>query len=247
MDKLLSPRSPFLAVLTAVAIVASFLVPDARLFERPELARILFWHLPCPFVASLLVFVGSRFSFRALRSEGPERIRWDVRAANAMELGMIFSILTLLTGSLFSLVQWGVAWQWDPRQTTYLIYTLIYLAYFALRVSFADPDARAQHAASYSLAALLPGIFLVYVYPRIPSVVAGSIHPTNTLTQGLLKGNYAYVTVLTFLTIGLLTIAVYRVRVRAGLLDLEIGSLEDARGDSAAPRVRRPVALPPQG
>ena len=247
MVNLLSPRSPFLAVLTVGAILFSFLVPDAKLFERPELARILFWHLPCPLLGSVLVFLGSWFSFRALRAEGVERRRWDVRAASAMELGMTFSVLTLLTGILFSLVQWGAAWQWDPRQTSYAIYALVYLAYFALRASFSDADARAQHAASYSLAAFLPGIFLVYVYPRLPQVVESSIHPTNTISGGLLKGNYAYCAIVTVLTVALLAIAVYRARVQAGLLDLEIGSLEDARGDSAAPRVRRPVALPPQG
>ncbi len=232
---------------TAVTL-ASFLVPDAALFQKPELARILFWHLPCPTLATVLLVVGAWFALRALRTGDP---RWDVRSAAAHELAMVFIALTLATGVLFSRAQWGAWWQQDPRQTSFLLVAMVYLAYFVLRSALADPERRLRQSSAYALAALGPAMFLTYVFPRLPQIAQTSFHPTQSIMSGDVKGSYAYALVATIAVVALLARLCYALRVQVGLLELETensnGQLEARRRDPADPRVVRPVRVPGAG
>lgn len=247
-----------LALAIGVVTIWSFLVPDAALFQRPELARIFFWHFPCPMMLTAFLFLGCYFSFRYfVRMSGPAMLRvsteddqhkrrlWDARATAAIELGLVYGILTLVTGMLFSVAQWGAMWQWDARQTSYLIALLIYAAYFALRAAFTDPEKRAANAAAYMLAATLPIVFLIYVFPRLPYIEANSFHPTDTVMEGRLKGQYAYVTIAVLALVGVLNVWLYRLRIAVGLLEIKLthGQLETVGGGAAPSAVVRPVRL----
>lgn len=244
------------ALLMGVVTVWSFQVPDAVGFQRPELARIFFWHFPCPLLLTGLLFVGSYFSFRHLvrvqgfrvesETDNRERQLWDIRAVAALELGFVFCVLTMITGILFSLVQWGVWWQWDPRQTSFLLAMLVYGAYFALRTAFTDPEKRAANSAAYMLAAVLPLIFLIFVYPRLPQVEQASFHPTQSIMKGQIKGAYAQVVSAVIILTTILSVWLYRLRVRAGTLELlaeDYGQLETHGGHPAPTGVVRPVSL----
>jgi heme exporter protein C len=245
------------AALVALVTWWSYEVPDLPQFQRPELARIFFWHFPCPIMLTGLLAVGVYFSFRrfvAIRgfSFGPETDRqqatqWDLRAESALELGFLFALLTMATGILFSLVQWGVWWQWDPRQTSFLLALLIYVAYFVLRGAFADPQKRADNAAAYMLASFLPLVFLIFIYPRLPQVEQASFHPTDSIMKGNIRGSYAQVISAMMLVTTVLTVWLYRLRLRAGQLELraqEHERLETRRGDTAPTPVVRPIHLP---
>ena len=164
-----------LALAIGAVTLWSFYVPDAVGFQRPELARIFFWHFPCPILATVLLVQASWFSFRYFRSN---KLSWDIRASALMELGYLFCLLTMATGILFSQVQWGAWWQNDPRQTSFLMVLLIYAAYFGLRGSIQDRHKRAKSSGVYAIAALLPMLFLTYVFPRLPQVE--SFHPSNS-------------------------------------------------------------------
>ena len=90
-------------------------------------------------------------------------------------------------------------------------------------------------------------MFLIFVYPRIQE----SLHPSNTIMGGRLHGQYLYATLAMLAVVGVLTVWLYRLRVRAGLLLLEAhehpGTLE-VPGRPAGPRVvARPVPLPSEG
>src|SRR5579862_1063542 len=108
------------AIAMAAVIVWSFLVPDAPLFQRPELARIFFWHFPNSMLLTAFMFVGGFFCLRYFLRIGPsigeetdpqaKRV-WDVRAVAALELGFVYCLLTMVTGIVFSLAQWGALWQ----------------------------------------------------------------------------------------------------------------------------------------
>jgi heme exporter protein C len=146
---------------------------------------------------------------------------------------------------LFSLAQWGALWQWDPRQTSYLIALLIYAAYFALRSAFPDPEKRAANAAAYMLAATLPIVFLEYVFPRLPQIQAISFHPTDTIMSGQLKGQYAYVTIAVLALVGVLNVWLYRLRVTIDFLETQQthGKLETSGDRSAPTAMVRPVRV----
>lgn len=234
-------------LLMAVTIIWSYEVPELPTFQQPELARIFFWHFPCPMIASILLGIGSYFSWRYLRSQD---LKWDVRAAGSFELGMLFCILTMATGILFSRVQWGAWWQNDPRQTSFLLVLMLYSAYFVLRAAFQDRERRAAYSGGYALATVLPAMFLIFVYPRLPQIQAASFHPSQTIWSGQVRGSYAQVVIATVSLTTILTVWLYRLRVRAGLLELktyESTGLETGGGRTASTRVVRPVRLPDGG
>ncbi|MFZ4506246.1 MAG: cytochrome c biogenesis protein CcsA [Fimbriimonas sp.] len=233
-----------LGISVAIVTLWSFEVPDAVGFQKPELARIFFWHFPCAMLSTALLFLGAWFSFKFLRSND---LADDVRAEAANSLGMTFAVLTMITGILFSQVQWGTWWQWDPRQTSFLLVLLIYLAYFALRSAFSDAERRATNAAGYALAAILPALFLIFVFPRLPQVAQASFHPTQSIMQGQIKGAYAYVVSILLVTMSTLAVWLYRARVKAGvfLLTLEKNNerLETGGGHPTPTGVVRPVSV----
>jgi len=248
---------PLFTLVFSIVAVWTFLVPDAAGFMHPAGARIFFWHLPCSVLLLAFMFVAIYFSFRVFRRLGPgfptetsafERAQWDMRAESAMELGFIWSCLTMATGILFSLEQWGAWWQWDPRQTSFLIALLIYGAYFALRNSIVDPERRAQFSAAYALTSALPIFFLVLVFPRLPQVKAVSFHPTDTIMTGQLKGQYLYVTLAMNVLMAILSVWLYQMLIRVSLLALELdfknGTMENSRGDRPPTGVVRVVGVP---
>lgn len=227
------------------ATLATFWVPPARGFRADDLARIVFFHLPCAFITTGMVGAMAHFGWRYLRTR--ER-HWDVRAAAATELAALFGVLTMLTGILFSKVQWGAWWQWDPRQTSFLFLLLILGGALALRAGIADELRRAAAGAAYAVAALLPAVFLIFVYPRLPYIQQISFHPTQTVQQGLFTDEYRTVLISVGVLLAIVAVGVYRLRVRAGLFELVVeemdGNLEVAGGGAADARVVRPVSLP---
>ncbi|RYG43648.1 hypothetical protein EON79_16620, partial [bacterium] len=169
---------------------------------------------------------------------------WDIYAMSGLELGMIHSCVTMASGIVFSAVQWGKPWNWDARQTSFLIFMLIYGAYFALRIAIADEEKREANSAAYMLAAVLPMLFLVFVFPRLPSVQQATIHPNNTITEGLLKGDYGRVTVAALILVTTVSVRLLLLRIRAELALLDYGTLETDRRRTAPDPVVRPVRLP---
>ena len=123
-----------LLLLMAAGAVASFLVAPIDTFQNPDLARIVFWHLPCALTCAGFFVAGPYYGWRYLKTG--ER-KWDVRAEAALEMAFLLGVLTLLTGMLFSKTQWGAWWNWDPRQTSFLMVQLFLGVYFAVRSAFA--------------------------------------------------------------------------------------------------------------
>ena len=177
-----------LGLLGAIATIYAFAVPDAKGFQKPALARIFFWHFPSTLAATVMLFIGLYFSIQVLRRKDPLA---DARAAAANELGVLFGLLVLTTGMLFSYVQWGAFWSWDPRQSSFLLVMLIYAGYFVLRASLTDPNTRAMNSAVYWCYATPAQLFLLFVFPRLPQIDKQSLHPSKTITSGLLSGDYA--------------------------------------------------------
>ena len=91
----------------------------------------------------------------------------------------------------------------------------------------------------------LARLFLVFVFPRLPQVM--SFHPSNTIVQGGFDSAYRMVVVGLFLMLLVAAVWLYRLRVRAGLIDFEVEELNgqlDHGGGDAPRRVVRPVSVP---
>lgn len=230
-----------LAGLVGVATVATFTAPDAKGFMNPPLARMIFWHLPNAITCAIFLLAAAFTSFMYLRTKDEA---WDIRANATNEIAVLTGIQTLLTGMLFSKNQWGDYWNWDPRQTSFLFAMLFVAAYFALRAAFDDPVKRASNCAAYNVAAILPLMFLIFVFPRLPMVV--SLHP-NLLQKGSgLDPTYLAIFVSLLLLYLAVCVILYRLRVRAGLAELALDKSYARLANSdhpAAPRVVRPVPV----
>ena len=264
-----------LFVAFAAVTIWTYLAPNAVGFQNPSLARIIFFHLPPAFIGTGFLFAGAFFSAKYLKHR---RLEWDVRAASAIEMGFLMCIVTMISGILFSKVQWGAWWHWDPRQTSFLMVLLLFAAYFALRAAFSDEAKRATNAAGYSLASVLPAIFLIFVFPRLPHVLDTSLHPSTAIrdTVGGASQGESPVTVVdedgserpapgqsagfdrtyssTLIGVGALllltSVWAYRIRVRAGVLELLVEDMDEglgSRGDSPASGVVRPVSVSDEG
>lgn len=230
-----------LGLVIAVVTIASFFVPESANFQQPQLARILFWHLPCPILSSVFELMAAWFSFRYIKSQNPAD---DIKALASIELGFMFGLLAMATGIVFSRAQWGAWWQNDPRQTSYLLVLLIYAAYFLLRSAYSDPDRRASYGAGYILAATLPMLFLVFVFPRIPQIEKASFHPTESIMSGQIYGSYAIVLILTVSLTAVVAAWLFALRVRVGLLEIKkLYGLETSSDNSPAPAVVRRVRV----
>ena len=131
--------------------------------------RIFYFHIGSN-IAALLGFLGSVVG--SLGYLFSRRLVWDRWAAASVEIGTIFGILVLLSGSIWAKPAWNTYWVWDPRLTTATITVLIYIAYMLFRNGFDDPDTRARFASVYAMFAFL-SVPLTYYSARL----FRSIHP----------------------------------------------------------------------
>jgi heme exporter protein C len=177
------------AWLSLVIVAAFFYVHPAEGFIG-ESSRIVFFHVPCAWVAVLAFLVSSVASVLYLRRRRPVD---DVKAAVSAGLGLLFAVLATVTGSVFARIMWGAYWNWDPRQTSIVILMLIYGAYFGLRGAVPDPERRAALAAVYAILAFVTVPFLIFVVPRI----YWSLHPDTIInTRGTNEFDSRYTQVL---------------------------------------------------
>ena len=158
----------------AAMIVAAFLYAGPATGFPGETSRILFFHVPQAWIATLAFLISMIASavYLAKRQQ-----KADYLAQSGAELGFLFCVLATITGSIFARATWGSYWNWDPRQTSIVILLMIYGAYFAVRSAVSDPDRRRVFAAAYSILAFVTVPFLVFVVPRITT----SLHPENTM------------------------------------------------------------------
>jgi heme exporter protein C len=163
-----------LAIWMAMIIVASFLFTEAATGFPGETSRILFFHVPQAWVATLSFLISMIGSAVYLAKR---KVKADYVALSAAELGFLFCVLATVTGSIFAKVTWGSFWNWDPRETSIVILLMIYGAYFALRSAVSDPERSRVFAGVYSILAFVTVPFLVFVVPRITT----SLHPEDTM------------------------------------------------------------------
>ena len=106
--------------------------------------RIFYFHVPIAWVAFLaffIVFIGS------IMYLWKRDMKWDRWAHASAEVGVIFTTLVLITGSIWAKPIWGIWWTWDARLTASLVLWLIYIAYLLLR-SYANEQAQGARIAA---------------------------------------------------------------------------------------------------
>lgn len=138
--------------------------------------KIFYMHMPLAgwSMASFFVCFLASAGFLWRRRPGLDRL-----AGAAAEIGVVFSGLALVTGSLWARASWNTWWTWDPRLTTTLIMWFVYAAYLSLRGSTLPAERRSLAAAVLGVVAFLD-VPLVFYSAR----KWNSIHPVVLGSQG---------------------------------------------------------------
>ncbi len=141
---------PWLIGATVLSLGAGVLLgllapPD---YKQGDTVKLMFLHVPAAWTAMMaygLLGVASLFS-----------LVWrhplaDVAAKAAAPLGAVFTVLGLVTGSLWGRPMWGAYWVWDARLTSFLLLLFLYLGYIALWNAIEDEVRAARVAAVLAL------------------------------------------------------------------------------------------------
>ena len=139
-----------LASLVVLALFGLWGAPADRV--QSDAQRLMYLHVPAAWVAYLAFVVTAIASALWLWPRTRAAV-WDRLAGASAELGVIFTALTLILGSLWGRPVWGVWWAWDTRLVTTAVLFFLYLGYLALRRIPASPDARAKRCAIAALIA----------------------------------------------------------------------------------------------
>ena len=140
-----------LASLAATVWLGLWVTPPDQ--TQHDLVRLVYLHPPIAWVALYLAFgVAALSSLLWLWPRTRSRF-WDRLAVSAVEVGTVFTALTLVTGSVWGRPTWGVWWVWDARLTSTALLLVMLLGYLALRRVPSDPEARARRCAVVALVA----------------------------------------------------------------------------------------------
>jgi heme exporter protein C len=163
---------PWLALTTLIAFAIGinrlYLAPDD--YQQGAAVKIMFIHVPA---AWLGMFAWGLMSAAALGTLVWRHPLADVAAKSASLIGAAFTLMCLLTGSIWGRPMWGTYWVWDARLTSVLILFLMYLGVIAIWRAIDDPTRAARATAVLTLVGAM----------NLP-IVKFSVDWWNTLHQG---------------------------------------------------------------
>ena len=186
--------------------------------------RILFFHAPAALVGMIGYFVALTFSIWYLSSGN---LRYDSLSASVIEVSLVFSVVNIVTGSIWARIIWGIWWTWDYRLTSALVCILIFAAYLMLRRSIEEPTQRARLS---SALCIFGCVDVVIVYKSIEWF--RNQHPGPVLSIRTGGGNMdpamERIFYLNMLALLLLAVALVLIRTRQEATAREIESLRHA-------------------
>ena len=123
-----------------------FLAPDD--YQQGATVKIMYLHVPTAWLSMFCYMVMASSSLGSLVWRHPLA---DVSAKAAAPLGAAFTLICLVTGSLWGKPMWGTWWVWDARLTSELVLLIMYLGLMALWETIEDPAKAAKAAAVMTL------------------------------------------------------------------------------------------------
>jgi heme exporter protein C len=114
--------------------------------------KIFYYHAPIAETALVAFGVSFVAAIAYLRSGD---LKWDRLSYVSVRLGLLFSILVMLTGMIWGKAAWDTWWAWEPRLTTFLLVCFLYAAYWVLRSVVDEEQRRATYAAVFAIIAFI--------------------------------------------------------------------------------------------
>ena len=144
-----------------------FVAPDDE--HQGPVYRIMFLHVPCAFTAFASSLALCGFSLVGLKGRRESSLRWGRATA---EVGLMFTVLTLATGSIWGRPTWGTWWTWDARLTTTFLLALLYAGYLLMYEAMTPGPGRVRAC----------GVLGIIIFADVP-VIYQSVNWWRTLHQ----------------------------------------------------------------
>ena len=104
-------------------------------YQQGSTVKIMYVHVPAAWLSMLIFFIMTIYSIIGLAFKIP--FGFIINSAVA-PIGATFTLICLITGSLWGKPMWGTWWVWDARLTSVAILFLLYLIIIILKNSFSD-------------------------------------------------------------------------------------------------------------
>ena len=162
---------PWMGGLTAILLVGGLYLSFSTEgdYQQGETVRIMYVHVPSAWLSMMCYTVMAIAAIGTLVWRHPLA---DVAHKAAAPIGAAFTLIALITGSLWGKPMWGTWWVWDARLTSVFVLFLMYLGLIALNRAIDDP----------SKAARLSAVLILVGFVNIP-IIKFSVEWWNTLHQ----------------------------------------------------------------
>jgi heme exporter protein C len=207
------------SALAATAMALIWAPPDA---VQGDVQRVMYVHVPSAWTAYLAFVVVFLASVGWLWTK---RFAFDAIAVASAEIGVLFTGLTLVAGSIWAKPTWGVWWTWEPRLITTAVMFVMYVGYLLLRSLSADLSRRATQAAVIGVIAVInvPIVHLSVTWMdalhQLPTVLRpGGPALDDRMLATLMAGVFAFTVLYAWMMV-----------VRVGIERARTGRILDAR------------------
>jgi len=174
-------------------VVIGISAGEFEITTAPVAQKIFYFHMPAAWVSYVAFGVTLVGSILYLKKR---EMKYDNAAHSAVEIGIIFATIAILTGPVWAKEEWGVYWRWeDTKLLTTFILWLVYIGYLSLRAAMADPLTRARTAAVYGIISFITvpmsllssriAPLLRSSHPQVIATSSGGLSPEAGLTVGI--------------------------------------------------------------
>lgn len=217
MQIILIPLQLLTFVLMLIALYTIFIYAPIEK-TMGIIQKIFYIHLPSAFLAYFAFFITFLASILYLYRKDP---KWDTIAYCAVEVGVVFCTIVLITGPIWAKPIWNVWWTWDPRLTTTLILWFIYVAYLMLRRSVKE-NQQANLAAVFGIIGFI-NVPITFFSIRLWR----TIHPVIITSRGInMSGPMKIALMITFIAFCFLFLSLLISRIKLEHLKTEIEEIK---------------------
>ena len=154
MKKLVSAPSLFIGagIFLITGLLLGFLWAPVDSSSMGFSQKIFYYHAPIAETALVAFGISFVAAILYLRSQD---LKWDRLGFVCVRLGLLFSVLVMITGMIWGKASWDTWWAWEPRLTTFLLVCFLYIAYWVLRSVVEEEERRATYAAVFAIIAFI--------------------------------------------------------------------------------------------
>ncbi len=160
-------------------IIVIFFTPMEKVMGLVQ--KVFYFHVSTAWIGMLGFIAAAIVAIIYLKTKD---MKWDIIGLAAVEISLIFFLITLVLGSIWARPIWNTWWTWDPRLSSAAFLELFYGAYLLLRGGMDDPERRARFGAIYTLIGVVAvplTFFSIRELRTIHPVVFGSGDTTTSM------------------------------------------------------------------